>query len=120
MKIASPSSARDIVRVDVGARRDIHGRGADRAPVFQHGLPRANEPQGNLVASRRGLDDRNPLSSDVELAPRVEWFKSSRDVVAGGNDQRRRGRHWLTPLARKPPSTARICPVTKVDASDAR
>jgi hypothetical protein len=28
--------------------------------------------------------------------------------------------YWLTPLARKPPSTTRVCPVTKEAASEAR
>jgi hypothetical protein len=30
------------------------------------------------------------------------------------------GIYWLTPLARKPPSTTRVCPVTKEAASEAR
>ena len=28
--------------------------------------------------------------------------------------------YWLTPLARKPPSTTRVCPVTKEAASEQR
>ncbi len=28
--------------------------------------------------------------------------------------------YWLTPLARKPPSTTRVCPVTKDAPSEAR
>ena len=62
-------------------------------------------------------DDRPPV--DVDRRARCERVERRRDVVARADDERPVV-HWFTPLARNPPSTASNCPVTKLDASDAR
>src|SRR5688500_10924971 len=55
---------------------------------------------------------------DLQNTARLERFERRRHVVAIADHERRL--HWFTPLARKPPSTARTWPVTNDAASEAR
>src|SRR5204862_2095879 len=116
-QIAAPARARHVVDVDVRARRDVDGRGADWVAVLHDRLTGANAPQRDLVAAWNALTRRHHHAVDGDDAAGVERLERGGDVVTRADHENRV--HWLTPLARMPPSTASSCPVTNVDASDA-
>lgn len=60
---------------------------------------------------------RNALfATATDFITATEESLSTADSFAADSGQR----YWLTPLARKPPSTTRVCPVTKEALSEAR
>src|SRR4051812_25576588 len=60
------------------------------------------------------IDDGEALGKAVIKVARRLRFEEKVLVQEGGKG------HWLTPLARKPPSTTKISPLTKLLASDER
>ena len=91
---------------------------ADRTAVLDDGFAGGNRASATLCP--RGMASRTVTvdPSHVEAPTRLERLERRRHVVAIADHQN--GLHWLTPLARKPPSTARMWPVTNVEASEAR
>ncbi len=75
-----------------------------------------------------GFATAAPIAVSTHLSEALRFaVKLRRAVLAqftdAGNCTRRHPRkqvYWFTPLARKPPSTTRISPVTNADASLAR
>src|SRR5258708_12244780 len=71
----------------------------------------------------RALRMKNSESSDATLSSpfSANRFKSlPQGLVVLRTCATFRQSYWLTPLARKPPSTTRVCPVTKDAASEHR
>src|SRR5262245_22978778 len=118
VEIAAAAAARDVVRVDVRPRGDIRRRPADLAAVLDDRVALRDRAERDLVARRDPLArDDHPIA-DRQLSSAVDDLERGRDVVSRADHEG--WLHWLTPLARKPPSTASTCPVTNDAASEAR
>ena len=119
-EVAAAAAARHVVRVHVRARpRSSTVAVPIGLPYLITGSPTRDSPQRDLVSGRRSARVTVTASPpSVDGLPRLERLERGRDVVALADDEH--GLHWLTPLARKPPSTASTWPVTNDAASEAR
>ena len=102
-QIAAAALARHVVRVDVLSGRDIGGGASDRAAVLHDRLSCGNRHARDLVAAGNRLTHRHRDAAELEGGARLEIVERGRHVVGVADDEGRL--HWLTPLARKPPST---------------
>src|SRR5262245_46916225 len=117
-QVAAAARARDVVRVNVRTGRNgLRGR-PDRAAVLDDAIAGGNRAQRNLVSAWDRLRSRHRRVAGANGLPALDRFERRGDVVLGADDDRHR--HWLTPLARRPPPPAISGPVTNVAASDAR
>src|SRR4029453_4546277 len=102
----------------VPAGFDMGAGDADGTAVLDDRVAGGNCRQRHFVAARYGVADRDGAGIDRQPTTGLQRFERRRHIVVLADDED--GSHWLTPLARKPPSTASTWPVTKVAASDAR
>src|SRR6185436_4761344 len=104
LEIAAAAAARQVVGMDVRPLGNRRRRHADGAAVLDDRLARGEIHQRDLVARGNELPHRQAAAADLDRTPGLERLERRGDVVAIADDQRRL--HWLTPLARNPPSTA--------------